>query len=63
VENTIGLVRRWLPRKTNLADVPDDKIEEIETWLNNRPRECLGFKTPLEVFNQMSVALAGGIQP
>lgn len=59
VENTIGLVRRWLPKKTNLADVPDDKIVEIETWLNNRPRKCLGFKTPLEVFNQMSVALAG----
>lgn len=59
VENTIGLVRRWLPKKTNLADIPDDKIIEIEAWLNNRPRKCLGFKTPLEVFNQMSVALAG----
>jgi len=59
VENTIGLVRRWLPKKTDLRDVPDDKIVEIENWLNNRPRKCLGFKTPLEVFNLMSVALAG----
>ena len=59
VENTIGLVRRWLPKKTDLRDVPNDKIVEIENWLNNRPRKCLGFKTPLEVFNQMSVALAG----
>jgi transposase, IS30 family len=57
VENTIGLVRRWLPKKTDLQYVPDDKIVEIENWLNNRPRKCLGFKTPLEVFNQMSVAL------
>lgn len=59
VENTIGLVRRWLPKKTDLQYVPDDKIVEIENWLNNRPRKCLGFKTPLEVFHQMSVALAG----
>ena len=58
VENTIGLVRRWLPKKTDLRDVSDDKIVGIENWLNNRPRKCLGFKTPLEVFNQMSVALA-----
>jgi len=32
---------------------------EIERWLNNRPRKCLGYKTPREVFNEMSVALAG----
>lgn len=51
VKNTIGLVRRWLPKKTNLADIPDDKIIEIEAWLNNRQRKCLRFKTPLEVFN------------
>ena len=59
VENTIGLVRRWLPKKTNLDTVSDDKIMEIERWLNDRPRKCLGYKTPLEVFNKLSVALAG----
>ncbi|MDH4183227.1 MAG: IS30 family transposase, partial [Nitrospinota bacterium] len=59
VENTIGLVRRWLPKKTNLDTVSDDKIKEIERWLNDRPRKCLGYKTPLEVFNKLSVALAG----
>jgi len=39
--------------------VSDDKIMEIERWLNDRPRKCLGYKTPLEVFNKLSVALAG----
>jgi IS30 family transposase len=46
VENSIGLVRRWLPKKTDLEKVPDDKIVEIESWLNNRPRKCLGYRTP-----------------
>jgi IS30 family transposase len=50
VENTIGLVRRFLPKKTNLAKISQDHLTNIESWLNNRPRKCLGFKTPAEVF-------------
>ena len=50
VENTIGLVRRLLPKKTNLAKISQDHLNKIESWLNNRPRKCLGFKTPAEVF-------------
>lgn len=56
VENTIGLVRRHLPKKTDLAKVSPKKLKTIERWLNNRPRKCLGFKTPAEVFRR-SVAL------
>jgi len=50
VENTIGLVRRFLPKKTNLANISQDHLTKIEYWLNKRPRKCLGFKTPAEVF-------------
>src|SRR5512139_3276559 len=50
VENTIGLVRRFLPKKTNLAKISQDHLVKIEYWLNNRPRKCLGFRTPAEVF-------------
>jgi IS30 family transposase len=50
VENTIGLVRRFLPKKTNLAMISQDHLINIEYWLNNRPRKCLGFKTPAEIF-------------
>jgi len=49
VENTIGLVRRFLPKKTNLANISQDHLTKIEYWLNKRPRKCLGFKTPAEV--------------
>ena len=51
VENTIGLVRRFIPKKTNLANVSHIHLKKIEYWLNNRPRKCLGFRTPAEVFN------------
>jgi len=50
VENTIGLVRRFLPKKTNLANISQDHLTKIEYWLNKRPRKCLGFKTPAEIF-------------
>jgi len=57
VENAIGLIRRFLPKKTDFATISKEQIKYIETLLNNRPRKCLDYKTPHEVFTQ-SVALA-----
>ena len=57
VENTAGLVRRVFPKKTRLDDIPVQSIKALERRLNNRPRKCLSFQTPREVFNR-SVALA-----
>lgn len=50
VENTNSLVRRFLPKKTNLAMISQVHLSKIQNWLNHRPRKCLGFKTPAEVF-------------
>jgi len=50
VENTIGLIRRFLPKKTDFALVEGAEIKLIENLLNNRPRKCLNFLKPLEVF-------------
>ena len=58
VENAAGLIRRFLPKKTDFATISHQQIKYIETLLNNRPRKCLDYKTPAEVFNS-SVALAG----
>lgn len=55
-ENTNGLIRWYLPKRTDFATISDERISEIEYRLNTRPRKRLGWKTPLEVFNQ-SVAL------
>jgi IS30 family transposase len=54
VENAIGRLRRYLPRKAGLA--PDDTIATIIAAYNATPRKCLGYRTPDEVFNQ-TVAL------
>ncbi len=45
------------PKKTDFAEVGNDKIKEVERWINNRPMKCLGYQTPAEVFNGF-VALA-----
>jgi len=42
----------------NFTDADYKRIKEIEFLLNNRPRKCLGFKTPNQVFLEQSVALA-----
>lgn len=51
VENTNSLIRRSLPKRTNFDIISDADISKVESWLNNRPRKCLGFSTPNEVFN------------
>lgn len=51
VENTIGLIRRVFPKKTDFSKLTHYEIKTLERKLNNRPRKCLSFKTPLEVFS------------
>ena len=46
VERINGLIRRFLPKKTDFAKITHKRIKEIEFLLNNRPRKCLGFKIP-----------------
>lgn len=48
-ENTNGLVRWYLPKGTDLSKIPAEQIALIESLINNRPRKCLGYKTPIEV--------------
>lgn len=48
-EQINGLVRRFLPKGTDFSKIDKDQIKRIERLINNRPRKCLGFKTPLEV--------------
>jgi IS30 family transposase len=48
-EQINGLVRRYLPKGTDFSKIDKEQIKKIERLINNRPRKCLGFKTPLEV--------------
>jgi IS30 family transposase len=49
-ENTNGLIRQYFPKGTDFRDVSHAEVREVEKLLNNRPRACLGFRTPAEVF-------------
>ena len=48
VENTNGLIRYYLPKRTDLQCLPSKDIHHIQTLLNSRPREVLNFLTPNE---------------
>lgn len=50
VENAIGRLRRGLPRKTDLATVSPQQLQNLAAIYNHTPRKCLGYKTPAEVF-------------
>lgn len=57
-ENLNGLIRRFFPKKTDLAEVTDEEVKRVEYLLNTRPRKRLGGKTPLEVlFERTGCAL------
>lgn len=47
-ENTNGLIRRLHPRKSSFADIGQAGLDRIDTFLNDRPRKCLGWMTPRE---------------
>jgi IS30 family transposase len=52
IENAIGRMRRFLPRKTDLATLPIERLIELITVYNNTPRKCLDWKTPAEAFSK-----------
>lgn len=52
-ENTNGLIRAFFPKGTDFNLIPSGKIREVQDLLNNRPRKCLNWSTPKEVFNEL----------
>lgn len=54
-ENTNGLIRRLYPKQSSFAGIGTAELQRIDRYLNDRPRKCLGWKTPREA---MAVFLA-----
>jgi len=48
-ENTNGLIRQYVPKGTSMDDLTQFEVDSIMDSLNNRPRKCLGFRTPNQV--------------
>jgi IS30 family transposase len=59
-ENTNGLIRRFLPRETDMSQINDQQIYEIQEKLNNRPRKKLGYLTPNEMLAKVKQDLITG---
>jgi len=47
-ENTNGLIRQYLPKRTSMKSVTQARCNAIAGALNNRPRKRYQFRTPLE---------------
>ena len=52
IENAIGRMRRFIPRKTDLATLPEASFHALLRAYNNTPRKCLDYQTPAERFLQ-----------
>ena len=57
VENRIGVIRRFFPKKTDLRKISKQRIKEVELSINNRPIRKFNYFSPIEILNNKFVAL------
>lgn len=49
-----GVLRRYLPKGTDFDTIDDKELKDIVDEINNRPRKCLGWYTPKEIFTKLA---------
>ncbi|MCI7402852.1 MAG: IS30 family transposase, partial [Pyramidobacter sp.] len=54
-ENANGLLREYFPKRKDVTDIPDEIIQMYVSRFNTRPRKCLGWKPPYEIFHSTSL--------
>jgi len=52
-ENTNGLLRQYFPKGTDLSVHTPQRLLEVATELNDRPRKTLGMRTPAQAIQQL----------
>jgi transposase, IS30 family len=50
VENTNRWIRCFVPKRRDIESVSEEDLNEIHSFLNDRPRECIGFRSPMEYY-------------
>lgn len=56
-ENTNGLLREYFPRGTDFNEYSEEYIQKCMEELNKRPKKCLNYRTPYEVYNNVVLHL------
>lgn len=56
VENTIGRLRRYIPKGRSVDEVSQKKLDRIEKTMNDTPRKCLAYLTPNEYLEKILIA-------
>ena len=46
------ILRRFIPKGTDINKISEEELERIEDLINGLPRKRLGYKTPEEFFNE-----------
>ena len=59
VENRIGVIRRFFPKKTNLKKVSHKRVKEIEKLINYRPIRKFNYHNPIETLKKKTGELVG----
>jgi transposase, IS30 family len=52
-ENTNGLLRDFFPKGSDFRTISNARLAHVQKMLNNRPRKCLNYRTPIEVLNAL----------
>jgi len=57
VENRIGVIKRFFPKKTDLRLVSEERIKQVELSINHRPIRKFNYLSPIETLNNKFVTL------
>jgi IS30 family transposase len=60
VENTNRWIRCFVPKRRDIESVTEEEMQEILSFLNDRPRECIGFKSPMSYYLDIQSVLLEG---
>lgn len=55
VENTNGIIRRFIPKRVSIDSLSDEYIAALEYKLNSTPKKCLNFYTPYEMMQKLQI--------
>ena len=57
VENHIGQLRRFFPKKTELSGITDQRVKQVKQLLNDRPVRKIKYKTPNQVLQEKNALI------